>query len=339
MQKKRLKAAIVGANGLVGKELVDALQRHAFPLESLAFYASWNTAGETVEWKGEEARVEPVSADSFKGVDLVFFTAHRMVSRDLAGQAAGEGCLVIDASRQFRSDPDVPLVVAEVNPDTLANVRPGKGMVAIPSAQTTAVALVAAPLHARFRLEHVTATVVHGSTTLGRKGFEEHQCQTIDILNDQEMKIERFPRQSAFNIFPCVGQFEGEYTEAERELMEELPRLLGADIATAVTAVQAPVFCGLAVSARFELVEEAGAAEVQEALESAPGVIVVDDPENGSYPDTIEAMAHEEVLVGRIRPDPESPRVIHLWIQSDNLRKGSAVNMLRIAELLTEPAG
>jgi len=318
----------------VGSELVEALSRMNFPVRSLRLFASWNTAGEKIPFKDDEVKVEPISAEYFDGADLVFFAAHEMVSRDLAEQAAGAGVTVIDASRNFRMDPQVPLVVPEVNPDAIVGVREGRNIVASPSAQTVILSLAAAPIKSSHGLERIIATVIHGSTTQGRAGFEEHQHQTIDLFNQKELAIEKFVRQTAFNLFPRVGGFEGGHTEAERELMDELPRVIRGPVPLSVTAVQAPIFCGLAVSANFELHSEASAGQVRETLANSPGVSVIDEPSEEGYPDTMLAMSCQDILVGRVREDPSKPRSIQLWISADNLRRGAAVNMVKIAELL-----
>jgi aspartate-semialdehyde dehydrogenase len=325
---------IVGATGLVGKELIEALERRRFPIASLRLFASMNSAGEHLPYFDDEIKVEPIRSDYYRDSDVVFFATHPLVSRDLAEDAARAGALVIDASNAFRLDPAVPLVVTEVNPETLALARDGKRIVASPSAAATALALALAPLARRFGVARLVTTAIYGTTTAGRLGFEEHQYQTINVFNQQELTIERFPRQTAFNVFPYVGGF-GQDADLglERELMDELPRVLGGPLPVAVTAVQAPLFCGVGLAANVELSAGATLAEVRETLGLAAGVTLMDEPAEEVFPDTLLAMDHDEVLLGRLREDRSRPGCFSFWLSADNLRKGSALNMVEIAEL------
>lgn len=332
---RKFNIAVVGATGLVGSELVDALALRRFPVESLRLFASLNTAGEKAPFLDDEIKVEPISGDFGQGRDIVFFTAHPMLSRDLAEDAVKAGAVVIDASRVFRSLPDVPVVVPELNPEDLAGVRGGRRIVASPSAAAVAVALVAAPLHKKFGLKRIVAVTTYGTASAGRAGLAEHQSQTIGLFNQQEeMEVERFTRQCAFNLFPRVGEFADEETEVERDFESDLPRLLKAPVRVAATAVQAPYFCGTGTALNLEFEQAPTADEAREALRSATGVLVIDDPGQDEYPDTVESMSRSEVLVGRIRRDPSHDQALQLWVSADNLRKGSAVNMVQIAETL-----
>jgi len=332
---RKFHIAVVGATGLVGSELVESLASRRFPVDTLRLFASLNTAGEKVPFLDDEVPVEPISADYARGRDIIFFAAHPMLSRDLAEEAVKAGAVVIDASRAFRTDPGVPVVVPELNPGDLAGVRQGRGIVASPSSAAVAVALVAAPLHQRFGAKRIIAVTTYGSAAAGRAGLSEHQAQTIGLFNQQEeMDCERFSRQSAFNLFPRVGEFADEETEAERDLESEVPRLLKASVRVAATAVQAPYFCGTGTALNIEFAKPATAAEAREALRSAPGVFVMDEPGQDEYPDTVAAMSRSEVLVGRIRQDPSHESALQLWVSADNLRKGSALNMVQIAEEL-----
>ncbi len=335
MSGRKFHIGVVGATGLVGRELVQLLTARRFPAAEARFFASLNSAGEQIEFQGEELEVEAVSGEFYRGLDLIFFAAHHLVSRDLAEQAAGSGAVVIDASRAFRLDAEVPLCVPEINAGVLAGVRQGKRIVASPSPATVALALALGPLHRRFGVRRVAAVTLHGTTAAGRAAFEEHQFQTINIFNQEALTIERFPRQSAFNIFPRVGEFDAEgMSEAEADVARELPRVLGVQFPAAVTAAQVPIFCGIAAALDVAFAREVGADEVREALAGAAGVQVMDDPEEDAYPDTLLAMEHDEILVGRIRQAAGDAGSTQLWISADNLRKGGALNMIQIAELL-----
>jgi len=334
MAVSKIDMAIVGATGLVGSELIEALIYKNFPAGEVRLFASWNTAGEKIDFMDDDIQVKPISADFHEGVGIVFMAAHPMVSRDLSEQAAKAGAVVIDASRAFRMDKKVPLVVPDINGDTLGNIAESGGIIASPSPQAVAVSLVAAPLDRNWGVERIISTAIHGTTAAGRSGFEEHQRQTIDIFNQAEVKMEKFTRQSAFNIFPRVGDFEADDTIAERELMEEVPRVLGKKLRIAGTSVQAPYFCGVGLSLNIELGAHAEPVEIRSALSEAAGVSVLDDPDQEIYPDTLAAMARDEVLVGRVRPDPSNPNTVQLWVSMDNLRKGAALNMVQIAEII-----
>jgi aspartate-semialdehyde dehydrogenase len=333
MTQRKIKMAIVGATGLVGRELLEALEGRRFPVEELKLFASLNSAGERMAFGDGEIMVEAIRADFHRGCQIVLFAAHPMVSRDLAEQAAAEGSLVIDASRTFRLDPAVPLAAADINPNAAAEARKGKGIVASPSAAALAVATAAGPLHRAFGLDRLIVTTIHGTTSAGHVGLEEHQQQTIAIFNQQKLTMEKFPRQTAFNIFPDVGGFlNGTDNQAERELLDEVPRLLGTGIAMAATAALAPIFCGLSASVNVELKSAATLEAVREVLGSGPGLEMVDDPSEDIYPDSILAMEREDILVGRLRVDPGRPRCFQFYLAADNLRKCSAINMVRIAE-------
>lgn len=336
MAKDKFNIAVVGATGLVGRELIETLSSRRFPIAEIRMFSSWNTAGEKVAFQDDEFKVEPISGDFAKGQDLVFFATHPMVSRDLAEAAADAGAMVIDASRTFRLDPGVPLVVPEVNPRVLDGFEPGR-IVASPSPATVALSLAAGPLHKRWGIKRMIAVAAFGSTHGGRAGFEEHQFQTISIFNQQKLTFEHFVRQAAFNVFPRVGEIDEEgYSEAEHDVMRELPRVLEAEIPAAMTAMQVPVFCGVAIALNVELSAKAELETVRSELANAPGLMVMDDPAMEEYPDSILAMENERVLIGRIRRDPTSPKSLQLWISADNLRKGSALNMVQIAEALVQ---
>ncbi len=333
MSEKRFTVALVGATGLVGKELLVRMEERNFPVSELRLFASYNTAGEKLPFNDDEIRVEPLSAEFYRGMDIIFFAAHPMVARDMAESAAKYGAAVIDASSTFRLDPAASLVVADLNLDEVAGALDEKRIISIPSATASGLALLVSPLEKSWGVERVIATTIHGSTSIGGGGFEEHGNQTVDIYGQRDLTVEKFPRRAAFNLFPQVGPFDGEgNAEAESGPAAELARLMGQDIPICLTAAQAPVFCGLALSLNVELNEDATPGEIKKALDSAPGLSVMDDPENGGYPDTLLAMDSDEALVGRIRMDPTHPRAFQIWMSLDNLKLGSSLNMIRIAE-------
>jgi aspartate-semialdehyde dehydrogenase len=335
MPRRLYNIAIVGATGLVGSELMKALEERRFPVQELALFSSMAMAGEKVEFMGEEFTVLPMSADFYRGMDLVFFTAHPMVSRDLAEESASDGCIVIDSSRTFRLDPLVPLVVPEVNPQELKGLRDKKGIVASPGPLATALALVLNPVLKKYGIKRIVAASTHGSTSGGRMGFEEHQQQTISIFNQREIEMDRFVRQSAFNIYPRVGPFTGDGTEEENDIERELPKILGENgLAITVTSAMVPIFCGVSAAVNVETRDPVNLDSLREIISDSPGVMLMDRPSQEEFPDTLEAMAHDEVMVGRLRKDPTMKNGFNLWISADNLRKGSALNMVQIAETI-----
>jgi len=335
MAKKRLyKVGIIGATGLVGRELMALLEREGFPVESLRLFAGFDDAGEKLEWEGEEILVEPIQADYFQGLELVFFSAHPMVSRDLAEEAEKAGVVVIDASREWRLVPEIALVVPEVNPDSLERFFPKRKIIASPSPASVTLSLVMAPLLREFGILQAWAVALYGSTQEGRAGFEEHQQQTIAIFNQQDFEIKKFPRQSAFNVFPQVGRFLGEETEEELDVKKELKKIFSQpDLKISLTCVQVPVFCGLSIALAVEVKKSASVQELRELLSQSAGIKVMDNPREEIYPDTLACLEEDRVLVGRIRQEGED-NLFQLWLSSDNLRKGSSLNMIQIAQLL-----
>jgi len=335
--KKLFNVGIVGATGLVGGELIQMLSRENFPVEELFLYAGIDDAGERVEFMGDQILVNAVCADYYKGLDLVFFATHPMVSRDLAEAAAKAGVLVIDGSRAFRLNKKVPLVVPEVNPQALQGLKKGEKIVASPGPTVVALSLVLGAIEQELGVKRAIAFVLYGSTGEGRAGFEEHQSQTIAIFNDQEFEINKFPRQSAFNIFPQVGKFFAEMTEEETDIEQELKKVLSLPkLKFNVTCVQAPVFAGISIAACLQTQKKAEVSEVRTILGSQPGILVMDNPGQEEYPDVLACLEHDQVLVGRIRKEPSAESGFQLWINSDNLRKGSSLNMVQTAQLILE---
>lgn len=335
--KKLLKVGVVGATGLVGGELVQLMSRENFPVEDLLLFAGIDDAGERVEFMGEQVQVNAIAADYYKDLDLVFFATHPMVSRDLAEDAAKAGVLVIDASRAFRLSKNVPLVVPEVNPQALDSVKKGSGIIASPGPAAVALSLVLDPIAKELGINRAIAFAIYGSTVEGRAGFEEHQSQTLAIFNNQEFEVDKFPRQTAFNIFPQVGRFVSESTEEEQDIEQELKKVLSLPkLKFNVTCVQAPVFAGISIAACVQTTDKAELAEIRTILGSQPGILLMDNPGQEEYPDVLACLEHDQVLVGRIRKEPSAQSGFQLWINSDNLRKGSGLNMIQIARKALE---
>jgi aspartate-semialdehyde dehydrogenase len=335
MTDRKFDIAIVGATGLVGSELLESLERRRFPVRKLRAFASVNSAGESIEFMDAELEVEAVSSDFYQDSQIVFFATHPLVSRDLASEATEAGAFVIDASRHFRNSDDAVMVVPEVNAEAMAELKDGKRIISSPSALSVGLATLLKPIGERFGLKAVSVASTHGSTCAGRKGFEEHQFQTIGVFNQSELAIERFPRRAAFNVFPQVGMADGDDSfEAEVEVMNELPRLLGGEINVSVTSMFVPIFCGISAVVSFELETGASLDAVRGVIDKSAGVLLLDNTEQESYPDSLLALEQDEVLAGRVRVDPTRPKGFTLWISFDNLRRGASDNMVAIAELL-----
>ncbi len=336
---KTYQIGIVGAGGMVGTELIKQLERRDFPARSLTLFSGFVTAGEAVEFQGEELTLEPIRADYYQGLDLVFFAAHPWVSRDLVEDAAKAGVWVIDASRQFRLNPQVPLLVPEVNADALSKLKPKSGgkIISSPGPAAVALSLALFAVENQAGVKQAVATVLYGSSYGGRAGLEELQEQTIAIFNNQDFDPVKFPRQAAFNIFPQVGRFLNRDTEEENDIAEELKKILGLpELGIGLTCVQAPVFAGISISLFLQTRKPVSERALRDFLSRRPGIQVMDDPAQDQYPDLLAVMEQEPVLAGRIREVAGSGNGFQIWIVIDNTRKGSSLNLVQIAEKLIE---
>jgi aspartate-semialdehyde dehydrogenase len=330
---KLFNVGIVGATGLVGNELVQLLSQQNFPVKQLKLFSGLDDAGERAEFQGEDTLIAPISADFYNDLDLVFFAAHPLVSRDLAESAAQAGVIVIDASRSFRLDKTVPLVVPEVNAATLDAIKKGAKIIASPGPAAIALALALGPINSKYGLKRALTFSIYGSTNEGRLGFEEHQSQTLAIFNNSEFTVEKFPRQTAFNIFPQVGKFITDSTEEEMDIEHELKKVLAAPrLKISATCVQAPVFAGLSTFTCMELKQAPELEELRAFIKTLPGLCLIDNPAEEEYPDVLSSLENSSVLIGRVRKDPLTDSGFQLWMNSDNLRKGSALNMIQIAQ-------
>jgi len=335
--KKLCQIGIVGASGLVGTELIQQLRQRNFPVKSLSLFAGFEDAGGEAEHSEEPLTIEPIRADYYQGLDLVFFAAHPMVSRDLAEDAGKAGVWVIDASRAFRLDPEVPLMVPEVNPESLKKIKAGKKIIASPGPTAVALSLALSALENKAGIKQAVALALYPSSYAGRQGLEEHQEQTLAIFNQQEFEMAKFPRQIAFNIFPQVRGFLGKSTEEEKDIEEELKKILARpDLKIGLTCAQAPVFAGISIFLDLETEKPIKEPALRDLLCRSPGIQVIDQPDQEQYPDLLASMEQDQVLAGRIREVPGSGNRFQLWINIDNSRKGSALNLVQIAEKMME---
>jgi aspartate-semialdehyde dehydrogenase len=327
-----LRVAVVGATGAVGLEMLKVLERRAFPVDSLRLFASPRSAGKRLRFLGDDCPVEPLSERSFEGIDLALFSAGASISREFAWQAARAGALVVDNSSAFRMDPQVPLVVPEINaPAAAAN----RGIIANPNCTTIVALLAVAPLHRAARVERFTAASYQAASGAGARGMRELEEQARAHVECRPVEPRVFPHRLAFNLFPHVDVFlENGYTKEEMKIVNETRKILGDEaIRVSATCVRVPVLRAHSVALHLETGRKVGVAEAREILSRAPGVLVEDDPARSRYPMPWEVAGRDEVCVGRIREDISHERGLALWVVGDQLLKGAALNAVQVAEV------
>jgi aspartate-semialdehyde dehydrogenase len=325
--------ALVGAPGLLGEEVLTLLEERAFPVSQLTLLASADTAGERLAFRGRSQTVQLLTHDLLAGVDIAFFTADADVSKTYAPQAVSAGAIVIDSSNAFRSDPHVPVCVPEVNAPVL---RHHQGIIAMPHSMTTPVSLALAPLHAAATLTRVAVCTYQSLSEMGRLGVQELDQQLRDLLNFRPVQTHALPHQIAFNCLPHCGHFlENGYTDEEMAFITETRALLGLPaLPVTATAAYIPVAHGHSTAVSIETSRHVSVAEARDILAHAAGLALLDDTRNSQYPHLVQATGKDEVFVGRIRADVSVANGLHFWIAADNLRKGSALNAVHIAEHL-----
>ncbi|MGO4550079.1 aspartate-semialdehyde dehydrogenase [Lysobacter sp. 2RAF19] len=337
MTNNSLKVAIVGATGAVGETMLSILHERNFPVGELIALASAKSAGSRVKFGHRDVVVQDLATFDPAGVDIALFSAGGSTSKEYAPKFAAAGAVVIDNSSAFRYDDDVPLVVSEVNPEQVRN-RP-RGIIANPNCSTMQMLVALAPIHRKVGIERINVATYQSVSGGGRSAMEELGRQTAGILNFQDPEPQRFPVQIAFNLIPHIDEFQPNgYTKEEMKLVWETRKILGDDsVRVNPTAVRVPVFFGHSEAVNVETREKITAAEVRAMLLTAPGVEVVDQPVPGGYPTPVtHASGRDPVYVGRIRDDESHPRAVNLWIVSDNIRKGAALNAVQIAELVAD---
>jgi aspartate-semialdehyde dehydrogenase len=334
MPRPGYNVAVVGATGLIGNEIVDALAARRFPIAELRLYASLQSAGDEVRCGALTARVEPLERARLAELDLVFLAAGEQVSAAWWERATQAGAVAIDTSQLFADDPQVPVVVPEVNAADLAGFAV-RHLVTSPDAAAVGAAVALSPLAEAVPLARVVLTTFEPLSGAGRAGLEELQRQTIELMNGRSIDPGLFPQRTAFNLLPQVGEFlAGGATRGEQQTAAALRRLLHLpDLAVSVTRVWVPLFFGTALAANVETAVPLTAAAARDLLRVAPGVLLQDDVEARVYPTPASAVGQDATQVGRLRDDPAA-NVLDLWLALDNTRKGAAVNAVQIAELL-----
>ncbi|MBS1112678.1 MAG: asd [Nitrospirae bacterium] len=339
MLKKKGKyiTAVVGATGAVGNEMVRTLEERVFPVERLRLFASERSEGKRMEFRDMMIPVETLSEKSFEGIDIALFSAGAERSKTWAPVAARSGCVVVDNSSQWRMDPEVPLVVPEVNSHDLEWHR---GIIANPNCSTIQMVVVLKPLHDAAQLKRVVVTTFQSVSGTGQKAIDELMQQTADLLNFKEVTCKVYPYQIAFNVLPHIDTFlENGYTKEEMKMVNETKKIIGDEaIRVTATTVRVPVFRCHSESLNIETEKKLTPDDVRAILSSAPGVIVYDAPGKNIYPIPIHVAGKDETYVGRIREDETIENGINMWIVADNLRKGAALNAVQIAEKLIERA-
>ncbi len=327
--------AIVGATGMVGQEMRRVLEQRDFPLSGLTLLASERSRGRSFEFRGETLPVQVLDEGSFAGIDLALFSAGAAISRRFGRIAADAGAVVIDNSSAFRMEPDVPLVVPEVNP---GDAHGHSGIIANPNCSTIQMVVVLKPLHDAFTLERVVVSTYQSVSGTGKEAVDELLEQVRRIQENMPVSAKVYPHQIAFNCLPHIDVFlDNGYTKEEEKMVNETRKIMGLpDLALTATAVRVPVLVGHSESVNAQFSAPVDPGQAREVLRGAPGVEIVDDPASDRYPLAIDCEGKDPCYVGRIRRDYSAPNALNLWIVSDNLRKGAALNAVQIAELLLE---
>jgi aspartate-semialdehyde dehydrogenase len=330
------RVAVVGATGNVGREILNILAERQFPLEEIAAIASSRSTGDEIDFgdSGETLRVKNLEHFDFAGWDIALFAAGSEVSKIYAPKAAQAGCTVIDNSSLFRMDPDVPLIVPEVNADAIAGYAK-KNIIANPNCSTAQLVVALKPLHDAAKIKRVVMATYQSVSGTGKGAMDELFNQSRNIFVGDPNEPEIYPKQIAFNVIPQAGDFleDGSTTE-EWKLVVETKKILDPAIKVSATCVRVPVFVSHSEAVNIEFENEISADEARAILREAPGVMVVDKREPGGYVTPVEAVGDYATYVSRIREDPTVENGLSLWVVSDNLRKGAALNAVQIAELL-----
>ena len=328
--------AVLGATGAVGETMLEILEQRNFPVGQVFPLASSRSAGQTVSFRGEDLTVLDVETFDFSQTEIGLFSAGASVSEVYGPKAAAEGCVVIDNTSRFRYEDDIPLVVPEVNPEAIAQYR-NRGIIANPNCSTIQMLVALKPIHDAVGIERINVCTYQAVSGTGKKAIEELAQQTTQLLSGKPVTPSVYPKQIAFNVLPQIDVFlENGYTKEEMKMVWETRKIMGDDrIEVNPTAVRVPVFYGHSEAVHIETREKITAKDAKALLGQAPGVVVVDEHKPRGYPTAVtESAGQDPVFVGRIREDISHPRGLDLWVVSDNIRKGAALNSVQIAEVL-----
>jgi len=335
---RRFDVAVVGATGVVGEAMFEVLAQRGFPVGTVHALASERSVGKRVAFAEKQLKVQALDGFDFSQVQIALFSAGAKVSAVHAPRAAASGCVAIDNTSQFRYDADVPLVVPEVNPEAIAGYK-ARGIIANPNCSTIQLVVALKPLHDAAEIERINVSTYQSVSGAGRGGVEELARQSAALLSGRPSESKVWAKQIAFNVIPQIDAFQDNgFTREEMKIVWETRKILGLpELRVNATAVRVPVFFGHSESVQVETRRKLTAAEARRLLEKAPGVVVVDDRTPGGYPTPATEAAHQDgVFVGRIREDLSHERGLNLWVVSDNVRKGAALNAVQVAELLVK---
>jgi aspartate-semialdehyde dehydrogenase len=328
--------AVVGATGAVGEVMMAILEQRNFPVRNLYPLASSRSAGTKVKFKGQDLTVGNLEEFDFSKTQIGLFSPGASVSKIHAPRAAAAGCVVIDNTSEFRQDPDIPLIVPEVNPQAIAHYK-NRGIIANPNCSTIQMLVALKPIYDAVGITRINVATYQSVSGTGKEAIEELLSQTSAFVNGNQMQINVYPKQIAFNVLPHIDVFmENGYTKEEMKMIWETRKIMGDDtIEVNPTAVRVPVFYGHSEAVHIETRDKITAKQAHELLSKAPGVVVMDKREAGGYPTAVtDAAGKDATFVGRIREDISHPRGLNLWVVSDNIRKGAALNSIQIAEVL-----
>ncbi len=327
---------VVGATGNVGREILNVLAERQFPADEVAAVASPRSTGNIVDFgdSGKELKVQNIEHFDFEGWDIALFAAGSDVSRAHAPRAAAAGCTVIDNSSLYRMDPDVPLIVPEVNPEAIDGYR-ARNIIANPNCSTAQMVVALKPLHDAATIKRVVVATYQSVSGAGKQGMDELFEQSRNIFVGDSNEPRKFTKQIAFNVIPHCGDFlDGGETTEEWKLVVETKKILGSSIKVSATCVRVPVFVGHSEAINIEFEDEISAEQAQSILREAPGIMLIDKREDGGYVTPVECVGDYATFVSRVREDPTVDNGLSIWVVSDNLRKGAALNAVQIAELL-----
>jgi aspartate-semialdehyde dehydrogenase len=328
--------AVVGATGAVGETMIAILEERSFPVRNLYPLASSRSAGKTIMFNGKTVKVTDLAEFDFSQAQIGLFSAGGSISAEFAPRAAAAGCVVVDNTSHFRQVDDIPLIIPEVNIEALADYAV-RNIIANPNCSTIQMLVALKPIYDAVGIERINVATYQAVSGTGKEAIKELAGQTARLLNGQEAECEVYPRQIAFNVLPQIDTFEDNgYTREEMKMVWETRKIFGdPGIAVNPTCVRVPVFFGHSEAVHIETVDKITAQEARALLENAPGVTVMDERADGGYPTAVsDSAGADPVFVGRIREDISHPRGLDMWVVSDNVRKGAALNSVQIAESL-----
>ncbi len=328
--------AIVGATGAVGSQMIECLEERDFPVGTIRYLASARSAGEVLEFRGRPVVVEELTHDSFEGIDIALFSAGGDRSREFCPSARKAGAVCIDNSSAWRMDPDVPLVVPEVNPHAIAQYD-RKGIIANPNCSTIQMVVALKPLHDAATIKRIVVSTYQAVSGTGKKAIDELEQQVRGLMQGRSPEVRVYPHRIAFNCLPQIDAFgDNGYTGEEMKMVNETRKIMEADIRVTATAVRVPVFYGHCESVNIETEKKLTADQARQLIKKAAGCKLVDNVSKGLYPMPTDAAGQDLTYVGRIREDESVENGLNLWVVADNIRKGAATNAVQIAEILID---